>query len=150
MSEKHLYLWQKFNIMAGIVFIASAPLAFIIAVNASYWASFNLQLSAYTVFLISYCAWFFTSGKVFGKIVDRNRKKYHLIDYISQICTAICPLFVLLAFLLMGTELGADDSGKFLHFLEWLIAIAAAFVFAVCRYLEVCLMLYDAKQYYRR
>ena len=150
MSDKHLDFWQKFNIMAGIVFIASAPLTLIIALNTSYWASFNLQLSAYSVFLTSYCAWFFTSGKVFGKLVDSNRKRYHVIDYISRVCTAICPLFVFLAFLLMGTELGADDSGEFLHFLEWIIAIAASFVFAVCRYLEVCLMLYDAKQYYRR
>ena len=145
-GKNNLFFFQKFNIIAGIIAIIAMPLALILSANPGFWASFHVQIAAYTFFLISYCAWFFTSHKVFGKIVDRNRKKYEIIDYISRICTAVCPLFVILAFFLMGTELGRGENGYYLHLCEWILALSAAAAFSICRYLEICFMLYDIKK----
>ena len=145
-EKTSLDFWQKFNISAGIIAIAAMPLLLILSANPGYFANFYVQLAAYIVFLISYCAWFFTSHKIFGKIIDRNKKKYIIIDYISRICTAVCPLFVILAFFLMGTELGRGENGYYLHLCEWILALSAAAAFSICRYLEICFMLYDIKK----
>lgn len=140
-----LDFYQKFNITAGGTVLAAMPAAIVLSVNPGFLATFNVQIAAYLVFLTAYCAWFFTAHKVFGRIICRNSKKYHIIDYISSICTAVCPLFVILAFFLMGTDLGRGTNGYILHLSEWILAIAAAAAFSACRYLEVCFMLYDIK-----
>jgi len=141
-----LDFWQKFNVVAGMVCLAAMPVAIVLAVNPGFLATFNVQIAAYLVFLTAYCAWFFTAHKVFGRIVCRNSKKYHIIDYISSICTAVCPLFVILFFFLMGTGAGRGQTGYFLHLSEWVLAAVTAAVFSICRYLEICFEVYDIKK----
>ena len=141
-----LDFYQKINITAGGTVLAAMPAAIVLSVNPGFLATFNVQIAAYLVFLTAYCAWFFTAHKVFGRIVCRNSKKYHIIDYISSICTAVCPLFVFLAFFLMGTEAGRGQTGYFLHLSEWILATVTAAVFSICRYLEICFEVYDIKK----
>lgn len=147
-----LDFWQKFNVVAGMVCLAVMPVALVLMVNPGFRFSFSIQLVAYIVVLIAYCAWFFTAHRVFvgtaagNGIVDRTRKKYLVIDYISRVCTAVCPLFVFLAFFLMGTEAGRGQTGYFLHLSEWVLAIASVAAFSVCRYLEICFAVYDIKK----
>jgi len=141
-----LDFYQKINITAGGTVLAAMPAAIVMSVNPGFLATFNVQIAVYLVFLTAYCAWFFTAHKVFGRIVCRNSKKYHIIDYISSICTAVCPLFVLLFFFLMGTGAGRGQTGYFLHLSEWILAIASVAVFSICRYLEICFEVYDIKK----
>jgi len=147
-----LDFWQKFNVVAGMVCLAAMPVALVLMINPGFRFSFSIQLAAYIVVLIAYCAWFFTAHRVFGGtaagngIIDRTRKKYRVIDYISRVCTAVCPLFVFLAFFLMGTAAGKGQTGYFLHLSEWVLAAVTAAVFSICRYLEVFFAVYDIKK----
>ena len=147
-----LDFWQKFNIVAGMVCLAVMPVALVLMINPGFRFSFSIQLAAYIVVLIAYCAWFFTAHRVFvgteagNGIIARTRQHYRVIDYISRVCTAVCPLFVFLAFFLMGTEAGRGQTGYFLHLSEWVLAAVTAAVFSICRYLEVCFAVYDIKK----
>lgn len=56
-----LDFWQKFNVVAGMVCLAVMPVALVLMVNPGFRFSFSIQLVAYIVVLIAYCAWFFTA-----------------------------------------------------------------------------------------
>ena len=137
-GKDRLTLSQKINISLGTIFVISSfMLIFFGSKMNVFWAK-----TVFCTLFFSFSAWFFTSHKVYGKIIDRNRKKYRILDYISRICTTILPL----SFLFLAVIQDIEDFEENCRALKITIIMIGIMIFVICQYLEVCFMLYDAWQ----
>ena len=56
---------------------------------------------SFIAIFFSYEAWFFLSESVFGKIIDRNKKKYRILDRTSNFCITVVPLMIPLSYVIL-------------------------------------------------